>query len=143
MSVLVRRIAGPLSGSSSEERSIKFATGSSLVVWNDLRAGNPGRLFGWSSSRFAVGRFFSSSSNSRKEAAIAALSSGSCSSESARVALAGLTIPEAPEPSPRRGDDEPDSGPIEGSKKPPVSEVVTSRMKTAATRPGFSWTKSV
>ena len=49
-SVLARRIDGMSSGpsSSDEERSIKSATGSSLVVCIDWRAGNPGLFLGCS-----------------------------------------------------------------------------------------------
>lgn len=84
-------------------------------------------------------RISSSASNVFKEAAIAALSSGSSSLANAEVALAFI------EPT-RPGVEEPDRGPakepIEESKKPLVCGVVTSRMKMARTRPGLSATKS-
>lgn len=46
VSVFARRNADTTSGSSSEERSIRFATGTSFVLWTDLRAGRPGLLLG-------------------------------------------------------------------------------------------------
>lgn len=87
-------------------------------------------------------RFSLSLSASRKDAAIAAFNSGSCSSEGRDLLAAAPLVRD-----PRSGDGEDDRppamGPIDGSKKPLCSDVVTSRMKTAATRPGFSSTKSV
>jgi hypothetical protein len=87
-------------------------------------------------------RFLLSSSASRSEAAMAAFNSGSSSSlpldEDVNL-FCEFALPLCDE------DDDlsPDTGPIDGSKKPPPSGVVTSRMKIAITRPGFSRTKSM
>jgi hypothetical protein len=136
-------------GSSSEERSIKFGTFAAGFepLEDDFLSGRFGRASGWSLSicgNIDFERFSLSSSISRKEAAMAALSSGSCSSEGLDLLLAApaLVFPDGFEEDEDEDDRSP-IGPTEGSKNPPCSVVVTSRMKTAATRPGFSRTKSV
>jgi hypothetical protein len=86
VSVSTRRMVGLFTGSSSEDRSIRFgvSTPGLELLEDGLRSGSFGRTSGWSLSIWGnidFERCCLSSSISRKEAAIAALSSGSCSSD--------------------------------------------------------------
>ncbi len=87
VSVLTRRSTGCGSGFSSGERSMRFCADSRAGgVGCDLRGGSSGRMPGWSSlilGNMVVERLLWSSSASRIEATIAALSSGSSSSDEA------------------------------------------------------------
>ena len=144
VSVFTLRRAGDELGSSSESRSIRFST--DLVAGESVfRGGRLGRTSGWSSSMGGNIDFdlrLSASSKSLIDAWMAALSSGSSSSnllEELAKLLGELPLPLGNE----EGVLSLPVEPTEGSKKPPPSGVVTSRMKTAITRPGFSSTKSV
>ena len=144
VSELNRFSAGESSTSSSEDRSIRFGAEFCLgaLCGEGFLPGRFGRWLRSNSGKIDLDRCLFSVSISRNDAAIAALSSGSFSSENARALLEAAELP----PPVRCGEEEdilPDEGPIEGSKKSGLSDVVTSRMKTATTLPGFSRTKSV
>ena len=85
VSVLTRRRGGRVIGpsSSDDDRSMRLFAGSG-VGWDGVRPGSLGLTLGWSASNCGNSdldrRLLSSSSRSRREASIAAFSSGSWSS---------------------------------------------------------------